>query len=127
MPTLTLGGKTVEVKFEMLDWYLAGRELGIEFLPWGVSEFWQSAETDTPSKGIENDLTLLFVALRKHFPGLTVDGLAAMIPDTETWMAAQEAGREALTDFFLRAAQRAGVEAAQATPPAPIHGPTSTQ
>jgi len=130
MPTLTIGGKSVEVRFEMLDWYLAGRELGIKFLPWGGTEFWQNGEKMDPDRAIQTDLTILYVALRKHFPGLTLDALAEMIPDTDTWFAATRAAQEALADFFLRAerAARAHTPAAdESSPTQPTHGPTSTQ
>lgn len=123
MTELTIGGKTVNVRFEMLDWYLAGKALGIEFLPWGDSPFWKDAAAAQPSGAIESDLIILFVALRKEFPGLTVEQLAGMIPDTETWFEAQRVTQEALVDFFHRAANaaaRAGNLESEAQTPGPI-------
>lgn len=127
MTELTIGGKTVSVRFEMLDWYLAGKELGIEFLPWGDTEFWNTPEDAPLSAAIESDLTLIYVALRKHFPGLTLESLAVMLDTTETWYEAQEKTREALADFFRRAANRAAQRATAVENEAQTPGPISTQ
>ena len=132
MAELTIGGKTVTVRFEMLDWYLAGKALNIEFLPWGDSPFWRNAAEAPPSGAIEADLAIMFVAVRKDFPGLTLEQLAGMIPDTEAWFEAQRVTQEALLDFFQRAATAAArVTAAESATAAggatQTPGPNSTQ